>query len=100
MKLCSLALDLHFPQNFCHTHRHTDRHFPEIVKLCSGHTKTCKSIKNWKSKIFTKLILCLIYIEESKKGREWRNIIQIITSEKKKESFIFMLVTSIYTWLQ
>ena len=49
-------------QNFCHTHR--DRHFPEIVK--SGHHKTCKSIKNHKSKIFTKRIFFSLYIEESK----------------------------------
>ena len=54
-----------------HTHRHTDRqthrHFPEIVKSCSGHPKTCKSIENWKSKICTKPILPSTYIEESNK---------------------------------
>ena len=54
-----------------HTHRHTDRqidrHFPEIVKSCSGHPKTCKSVKNRKSKICTKPILSSSYIEESKK---------------------------------
>ena len=56
MKFCSLVLELHLPQNFCHTHtdtqtyRQTDRHFPEIVKSCSGHPKTCKSIENRKSK--------------------------------------------------
>ena len=39
------------------THRQTDRHFPKMVKTCSGCLKTCKSIKNRKSKIFTKPIL-------------------------------------------
>ena len=54
---------------FSHTHRHTetDRHFQEIVKSCSGHPKTCKSIKSRKSKIFMKPILSSIYIEERKK---------------------------------
>ena len=76
MKFYSLVLELHLPQNFCHTHtdtqthrhtdRQTDRHFPEIVKSCSGHPKTCKSIKNRKSRICTKPILSSIYIEESK----------------------------------
>ena len=46
-------------------HRQTDRHFPEIVKSCSGHPKTRKSIKNRKSKIWTKPILSSTYIEES-----------------------------------
>ena len=77
MKFCSLVLELHLPQNFCHTHtdtqtnRHTDtqtdRHFPEIVKSCSGHPKTRQSIENRKSKICTKPILSSTYIEESKK---------------------------------
>ena len=64
MKFFVLVFELHLPQNFCHTH--TDRHFPEIVKSCPGHPKTCKSIKNWKSKICMKPILFSIYIEESK----------------------------------
>ena len=50
-----------------HTHRQTERHFPEIVKLFSGHPKTYKSIKNRKSKIFTKPILSSVYTEESNK---------------------------------
>ena len=72
MKFCALVIELHLPQYFCHTHterytqRETDRHFPEIVKLCSGHPKTCKSMKNSKSKICMKPILYSIYIEESK----------------------------------
>ena len=80
MKFCSLVLELHLPQNFCHTHtdtqthrhtdtetdRQTDRHFPEIVKSCSGHPKSCKSIKNRKSKICTKPVLSSSYIEENK----------------------------------
>ena len=73
VNFCSLVLELDLPQNFCHTHtdtqthRQTDRHFPEAVKSCSGHPKTCKSIKNWKSKICTKPIFSSIYVEESKK---------------------------------
>ena len=47
-----------------HTQRETDRHIPETVKPCSGHPKTCKSIKKRKSKIFKKAIY---YIGESKK---------------------------------
>ena len=70
MKFCALVLELHLPQKFYQTHRqihrHTDRHFPEIVKLLSGHPKTCKSIKNQKSEIFTKPILSFIYIEKRK----------------------------------
>ena len=72
MKFRALVLELHLSQNFCHTHtdtqthRHTDRHFPELVKLCSGHPKTCKSIENRKSKTCTKPILSSICIEESK----------------------------------
>ena len=62
---------LHLPQNFCHTRidTQTDRHFPEIVKSCSGHPKTCKSNKNQKSKICTKPILSSAYIEESNNER-------------------------------
>ena len=44
----------------------TDRHFPEIVQSCSGYSKTRKSIKNRKSKIFMKPVLSSIYIEGSK----------------------------------
>ena len=44
----------------------TDRHFPENFKSCSELPKTCKSIKNQKSKICTRSILSSIYIEESK----------------------------------
>ena len=64
MKFCALVLELLLPQSLCDTHRngHTDRHFSEIIKTCSGHLKTCKSIKNWKSKNFTKPILFSIYI--------------------------------------
>ena len=60
------------------THRHTDiqtdRHFPQIVKSCSGHLKTCKYIKNRKSKMCTKPILSSIYIEESNKKKWSKNI--------------------------
>ena len=71
MKFCSLVLEIHLPHNFRHTHtdtqthRQTDRHFPNIVKSCSGHPKMCKSIKNRKSKICLKPILSSACIEES-----------------------------------
>ena len=64
MKICALIFELHLPQNLSHTQ--TDRHFPEIVKSCSGYPQTCKSIKNLKSKILTMPIHSSIYIEESK----------------------------------
>ena len=64
MKFRALVLELHLPQNFCH--RHTDRHFPEVVKSCSKHPKTCKSIKNQKSKICTKPILSSMHIDMQK----------------------------------
>ena len=35
------------------------------MKWCSGHPKTCKSIKNQKWKVFTKPILSSIFVEES-----------------------------------
>ena len=70
MKFCALVLELHLLQNFCHTHTdwQADRYFPEVVKSCSGHPKTSKSIKNWKSKTCIKTILASIYTEESKKA--------------------------------
>ena len=43
------------------SHAQRDNHFLEIVKSCSGHPKTCKSIKNRKSKIFTKPMPFAIY---------------------------------------
>ena len=54
-----------------HTYRHTEteRHFPDIVKSCSGHPKTCQSIKNQKLKIFTILVLFSIFTEKSKNAR-------------------------------
>ena len=66
MKFCSSVLELHLPQNICHTHTH--RHFPEIVKSCSEHPEMCKSIKNRKLKNCTKPILSPFYIEESYKN--------------------------------
>ena len=66
MKFCELVLELHLPQNFCHTDTQTDRQFPEIVKSCSGYSKACKSIKNLRSKICTKPVLSSMYIVESK----------------------------------
>ena len=46
--------------------RQADRLFAKIIKSRSGYLKTYKSIKNQKSKILTKPILCSIYKEESK----------------------------------
>ena len=69
MKYCRLVIELYLPENFCRIQ--IDRHFPEIVKLCSGHPKTCKSIKNRKLKIFMKPTLSSIYIEESKTTRQY-----------------------------
>ena len=50
-------------QNLCHAH------FVKIVKSCTEHPKTSKSVKNWKSKIFTIPIISsdIECIEESKK---------------------------------
>ena len=92
MKFCSLVLELHLPQNFCHRHtdrqtdtqtdRQIDRHFPKIVKSCSGHPKTCKSVKNRKSKICTKPILSSTFIEESNKS-ESDNVFSCLLLNKK-----------------
>ena len=42
---------------------HRDKHFVKLVKSCSGYPKTCKSIKNRKSKIFVIPIFssCTLY---------------------------------------
>ena len=70
MKFCSLVLELHLPQNFCHTHTDTDRQtFFRNSQIVLGHPKTCISIENRKSKNFTKPILSSTYIEESNKLR-------------------------------
>ena len=66
------------------THRHTDRRFPEIVNLFSGHPKTCKSIKNWQSKIFMKPILSSIYVEESKNHHWFSKHLVLLKQNKKK----------------
>ena len=70
MKFCSLVLELHLLQNFRRPHRdtQTDRHFSKIFKSCSGHPKTCKPIKNWKSKICTKPLLLAIKPENNCKN--------------------------------
>ena len=53
------------------SHTQTDRHFPEIVKSCSGHPKTCKAIKKLEVENFyrtnTVIQSCSVYIEDSKK---------------------------------
>ena len=101
MKFRALVLELHLPQNFCHTHtdtlthrhmdRQTDRHFPEIVKSCSGHHKTCKSIKNRKSKICPKPILFSIYIEESKKKK--KNTISKVMCDSNAIDSLWLIAT-------
>ena len=62
MQFPAVALKLPLTQIFA-----TDTHFPKIIKLCSGHPKTCKSIKKRKSKICTKIKLFSVYEEENKK---------------------------------
>ena len=63
---------------------HTDRHFPEIIISCLGHSKMCKFVKNWKLKIFMKPILFPIYIQESKNVRKiTRKLIFLITPIEK-----------------
>ena len=52
------------------THIETVKHFPEVVKSLSGHPKTCKSIRNRKSKIFQKPILSSIDTEETKNSTQ------------------------------
>ena len=69
MEFSGLVLELNLPQNFCHTDAQTDKHFPEILKSCPGHLKTCKSIKILQSKMLTKPILTSIYAEESKENK-------------------------------
>ena len=62
-----------------------DRHFLEIDKSCSGHPKTCKFIKNRKSKILTKSILSSLYIEESNNDNLANIFIKVIKEENLKE---------------
>ena len=54
-------------QNLCHTQ--TDRHFIKIMKSCSGHPKTRKSVKNRKSKNF-KIPILFSYLEYEKKVKK------------------------------
>ena len=86
----------------CHTifvtHAHTDRHFPELVKSCSGHPKTCPSIQNRESKICTKPISS-ICIEESNEitqqttPQNWQNrTCASMTQTGKRHSFHFRRV--------
>ena len=86
MKFCSLVLELHLPQNFCriHTTAQTDRQtFPEIVKSWSGHPKTCKFIKNRKSKILMKLIH-FFNIEESKNNSRIQSIFRVEVKDQRE----------------
>ena len=72
MKFYALVLELHLLKIFCRTHTaiQTVRHFPEIVKSYSEQPKLCKFIKNQKSKIFMKLLLSFICVQESKNSSE------------------------------
>ena len=99
MKWCALVLELHLPRNFCHTHRH----FPEIVKSYSGHPKTCKSIKNRKSKNCTQTILSSTYIEESKKRKKRKMnshfkmyIFTILDNDKSNSMHLFAQIVFYY----
>ena len=59
------VFELAQPQNVCHVQ--TDRHFVKIVKSCSEHPNTYKSIKKPELKIFGIPVLPFyIVIEESK----------------------------------
>ena len=80
MKFCWFVLELHLSQNFCYRHA-----FLEIVKSCSGHPKTCKSIRNQKSKIFSKPTLSSIYTEESK------NLVTLISMGDNGFNYVFMI---------
>ena len=55
MEFRPLTFPLARPQSLCHTNRQTQ--FVKIVKSRTGHLKTCKSVKNRKSKVFTIPIL-------------------------------------------
>ena len=80
---------------------HTDRrHLPEIVKLCPCHPKTFKSIKNRKSKIFTKTKLSSVYIERSQTGNPESHIEskkrgkrRASTYWKEREKLISLLIS-------
>ena len=56
---------LYLRRNLCHTHTYIQSFFSKIVKLYAGHPKTCNSIKNQQSKIFTRPVHSSIYTEES-----------------------------------
>ena len=68
MKFCSLVLEIHLPQNFCHTQtgifQKQSNHVQDILKHVN------MSTKNRKSKICTKPLLSSIYIEESRHRKE------------------------------
>ena len=57
MKFRALILELHLPQNICYTHIHKQTNRNTSIKrsqTVSRYCKMCKSMKNQKSKIFTK----------------------------------------------
>ena len=67
MKFCSLVLELHLPQNFCHTH--TDRQ-TDIFQTQSNRVQDIpKRVNPSKTgnRKFAKPILSSTYIEENKK---------------------------------
>ena len=63
MNFRALLLEIQCPQNFGDMHkdsptdRQTDRCFLKMVKLCSGHAKTSKSIENRMTKILANPVL-------------------------------------------
>ena len=76
MQFCPLVIEIARAQILCHiqTNRQGDRQtnrqvFVRIVKSCRGHSKMCKSIKNWKSKIFAIPILFFFFFQNKKKRK-------------------------------
>ena len=78
MKFCSLVLELYLTQNFCNTHTdtQTDRHFPKIVKSCSGHPKSVNPLKTVRRKILRNQCF-LLFVS--------RKVINVQSYKKKKK---------------
>ena len=74
MKSRALILKLHLLQNVCRAHidTQTDRYFPKVVELCSGHSEKCQTSKTRSLEILRKqyfLIIC-------RKKKKWKTIWQ------------------------
>ena len=66
------------------TYIQTDRLFLKMIKSCSGHLKTCKSIENWMSKIFANPILFSFIYNKIKSDFLKKKSRQKQSGEKKK----------------